>query len=294
MPLIRVELFDYRITPEVSAALIEKLTDALCEAVHPGLRDHTLGDRPGTRTENWGEGGKPWPVAGMPRPEACRRACVSGRVCTRRSARAATIADQAPTRSLRRLSSWRYPTQARSTAGSRRSPARSMGGDYRALAAWSRMRLAAPRPLRARATTRRARRHWAERLRAAASSRTRRARPAARLLCRLASAVRRHGRAADHARPEARVDRGVHRGARAGLAADAACAAPSRRHRRATEASRSAARSPAPARPGGRRQRPACRRARRQRRPGLELSLVDGRRRRRRRSKTSSSPVSPG
>ena len=41
MPLIRVELFDYRMSEETSAALIEKLTDALCEATHPGLRDHT-------------------------------------------------------------------------------------------------------------------------------------------------------------------------------------------------------------------------------------------------------------
>jgi phenylpyruvate tautomerase PptA (4-oxalocrotonate tautomerase family) len=32
MPLIRVELFDYRISEETSAKLIEKLTDALCEA----------------------------------------------------------------------------------------------------------------------------------------------------------------------------------------------------------------------------------------------------------------------
>ena len=35
MPLIRVELFDYRLNDETSAALIEKLTDALCEATHP-------------------------------------------------------------------------------------------------------------------------------------------------------------------------------------------------------------------------------------------------------------------
>ena len=52
MPLIRVELFDYRMTEETSAALIEKLTDALCEATHPGLRDHTwviVEDRKSTR-----------------------------------------------------------------------------------------------------------------------------------------------------------------------------------------------------------------------------------------------------
>ena len=41
MPLIRVELFDYRVNEETSAALIEKLTDALCAATHPELRDHS-------------------------------------------------------------------------------------------------------------------------------------------------------------------------------------------------------------------------------------------------------------
>ena len=41
MPLIRVELFDYRVTPEVSERLIAGMTDALCDAVHPDLRDHT-------------------------------------------------------------------------------------------------------------------------------------------------------------------------------------------------------------------------------------------------------------
>lgn len=66
MPLIRVELFDYRITPEVSAALIEKLTDALGEAVHPDLKAHTWVIVEGHDPSNWGTGGKPWPVAEMP------------------------------------------------------------------------------------------------------------------------------------------------------------------------------------------------------------------------------------
>ena len=54
MPLIRCELFDYRVTPEVSAALIEKLTDALCEVVHPDLREPHLGDRRGPQPEELG------------------------------------------------------------------------------------------------------------------------------------------------------------------------------------------------------------------------------------------------
>jgi phenylpyruvate tautomerase PptA (4-oxalocrotonate tautomerase family) len=66
VPLIEVKLFDYRVTPEVSAALIEKLTDALCDAVHPGLRDHTWVIVEGHSPKNWGVGGKPWPVDQMP------------------------------------------------------------------------------------------------------------------------------------------------------------------------------------------------------------------------------------
>jgi phenylpyruvate tautomerase PptA (4-oxalocrotonate tautomerase family) len=66
MPLIRVELFDYRMNDETSAALIEKLTDALCEATHPGLRDHTWVIVEGHDPKNWGLGGKPWPVDEMP------------------------------------------------------------------------------------------------------------------------------------------------------------------------------------------------------------------------------------
>jgi phenylpyruvate tautomerase PptA (4-oxalocrotonate tautomerase family) len=43
-----------------------KMTDALCEAVHPGLRDHTWVIVEGHDPKNWGLGGKPWPVGEMP------------------------------------------------------------------------------------------------------------------------------------------------------------------------------------------------------------------------------------
>ena len=36
MPLIRVELFDFRVNPEVSEQLIAKMTDTLCEVVGRG------------------------------------------------------------------------------------------------------------------------------------------------------------------------------------------------------------------------------------------------------------------
>jgi phenylpyruvate tautomerase PptA (4-oxalocrotonate tautomerase family) len=42
------------------------MTDALCVAVHPGLRDHTWVIVEGHDPKNWGVGGKPWPVGEMP------------------------------------------------------------------------------------------------------------------------------------------------------------------------------------------------------------------------------------
>ncbi len=66
MPLIEVKLFDYRVNEEVSAKLIEKLTDALCDVTHPDLRDHTWVIVEGHSPKNWGLGGKPWPVEQMP------------------------------------------------------------------------------------------------------------------------------------------------------------------------------------------------------------------------------------
>lgn len=65
MPLIRVELFDYRITPEVSAQLIKGMTDVMCEATAESLRDHTFVIVEGHDPKNWGVGGRPWPVDEM-------------------------------------------------------------------------------------------------------------------------------------------------------------------------------------------------------------------------------------
>lgn len=59
MPLIRVELFDYRVTPETSEKIIAAMTDALCEAVNPGLRADTWVIVEGHAPHNWGVGGKP-------------------------------------------------------------------------------------------------------------------------------------------------------------------------------------------------------------------------------------------
>lgn len=42
MQLVRVELFNYRIDDEVSAELIEGITDVMCDVIHESMRDHTL------------------------------------------------------------------------------------------------------------------------------------------------------------------------------------------------------------------------------------------------------------
>ncbi len=68
VPLIRVELFDFRMNEETSEKLIAGLTDALCAATHEGLRDHTWVIVEGHNPKNWGLGGKPWPVEAMPKP----------------------------------------------------------------------------------------------------------------------------------------------------------------------------------------------------------------------------------
>ena len=65
MPLIRVELFDFRIDEEVSAKLIEGMTDVMADVVHESMRDHTWVIVEGHDPKNWGTGGRPWPVEQM-------------------------------------------------------------------------------------------------------------------------------------------------------------------------------------------------------------------------------------
>ncbi len=65
MPMIRVELFDYRIDDEVSAKLIKGMTDVMCDVIHESMRDHTFVIVEGHSPKNWGVGGRPWPVDEM-------------------------------------------------------------------------------------------------------------------------------------------------------------------------------------------------------------------------------------
>ena len=63
MPLIRVELFDFRVNEETSAKLIAGLTDALCEATSEGLRAHTWVIVEGTTRRTGASAGSPGPSA---------------------------------------------------------------------------------------------------------------------------------------------------------------------------------------------------------------------------------------
>ena len=69
MPLVRVELFERRLTPELESRLIERLTDALLDALEaPELREHTWVIVEGHDTHRWGRSGKPWDEAGPSSP----------------------------------------------------------------------------------------------------------------------------------------------------------------------------------------------------------------------------------
>ena len=64
MPLIRVELFDFRVTPEVSEELIAKMTDTLCDVIGEVVREHTWVIVEGHDAHRWGRDGKPWDEVG--------------------------------------------------------------------------------------------------------------------------------------------------------------------------------------------------------------------------------------
>jgi phenylpyruvate tautomerase PptA (4-oxalocrotonate tautomerase family) len=65
MPLVRVELFERRLNPETEARIIEKVTDALLEAIHAEeLREHTWVIVEGHDAHRWGRNAKPWDEGG--------------------------------------------------------------------------------------------------------------------------------------------------------------------------------------------------------------------------------------
>jgi phenylpyruvate tautomerase PptA (4-oxalocrotonate tautomerase family) len=61
MPLVTVKVFERRLDSESEARIIQKLTDALLEALEAeDLRDHTWVLVEGYDPHRWGRGGKPW------------------------------------------------------------------------------------------------------------------------------------------------------------------------------------------------------------------------------------------
>ena len=59
MPLVQVKLYDTRVTEDISAKLIEKITDVICEVTSEELRPYTWVMVEGIPSSQWGVAGKP-------------------------------------------------------------------------------------------------------------------------------------------------------------------------------------------------------------------------------------------
>jgi 4-oxalocrotonate tautomerase len=59
MPLIEVKLYEKRLTPESSRALVEKLTEAAEQVFGPEVREHTWVVLHPVPEEYWGIAGRP-------------------------------------------------------------------------------------------------------------------------------------------------------------------------------------------------------------------------------------------
>ena len=59
MPLIEVKLYDHRVNDETAKAIVEKLTDALCDAVtqDQAFRDAIMVVVEGVPRQHWGTAG---------------------------------------------------------------------------------------------------------------------------------------------------------------------------------------------------------------------------------------------
>ena len=65
MPLVRVELFERRLTPELESKLIERMTETLLEVLEaPELKEHTWVIVEGHDAHRWGRNAKPWDEGG--------------------------------------------------------------------------------------------------------------------------------------------------------------------------------------------------------------------------------------
>ena len=59
MPLINVNLYEGRLTPETAPRLIEGMTNVLVEVFGEGMREHTTVILEETKPQHWGVAGKP-------------------------------------------------------------------------------------------------------------------------------------------------------------------------------------------------------------------------------------------
>src|SRR5258707_516624 len=61
MPLVRIELFERRLTPELESKLIERMTETLLEVLDaPELKEHTWVIVEGHDAHRWGRRAKTW------------------------------------------------------------------------------------------------------------------------------------------------------------------------------------------------------------------------------------------
>jgi phenylpyruvate tautomerase PptA (4-oxalocrotonate tautomerase family) len=68
VPTIEVRLYEERLTDELAAKLIDKMTAAMVECTSEELRDHTWVIVTAPPAKHWGHGGKPGPIAGVTLP----------------------------------------------------------------------------------------------------------------------------------------------------------------------------------------------------------------------------------
>ncbi|HEX2506327.1 MAG TPA: tautomerase family protein [Gaiellaceae bacterium] len=68
MPTIEVKLYEERLTDELAAELIDKMTEAMVECTSEELRSHTWVIVTAPPARHWGHAGKPGPIAGVTLP----------------------------------------------------------------------------------------------------------------------------------------------------------------------------------------------------------------------------------
>lgn len=68
MPTIEVKLYEERLSDELAARLIDRMTEAMVACTSEELRVHTWVIVTARPAKHWGHGGKPGPIAGVTLP----------------------------------------------------------------------------------------------------------------------------------------------------------------------------------------------------------------------------------